>query len=141
MRGDGDANDFGAATVRGPLFDPGPFGASQMDPTEEERKVAGLIWEHRGRQNPISIARLSQATGLNEREIKATVAELIISHKMRIGGRREPPAGYFVIEDAADLEVAVKAFEGQILAMWKRLSVLKGKQEMAKLHGQLNLED
>lgn len=141
MRHEPDANDFGAATVRGPLFDQSPFDRSQMDPTNEERRVADLIWRHRGRNNPITIAQITEATSLEAREIKAIVAELVVSHKMRIGGRREAPVGYFVIEDAADLEAAVKPFKGQILAMWKRLRVLEDPQELAKLRGQLTLED
>lgn len=119
----------------------GPFSASQLPPTKEEILVASLIWQRRGRGNPISIARLRQLTGFSERQIKGIVEQLVVAHRMRIGARREEPAGYFMIETAEDLEAAVKPYRNQILAMWRRLRVLEQPQRLSELLGQLRLED
>lgn len=119
----------------------GPFSASQLPPTKEEVLVASLIWQRRGRGNPISIARLRQLTGLSERQIKGIVEQLVVAHGMRIGARREEPAGYFMIETAEDLAAAVKPYRNQILAMWRRLRVLEQPQRLRELLGQLRLED
>jgi hypothetical protein len=118
----------------------GPFSASQLPPTKEEVLVASLIWQRRGRGNPISIARLRQLTGFSERQIKGLVEQLVVAHRMRIGARREDPAGYFMIETAEDLEAAVKPYRNQILAMWRRLRVLEKPQRLRELLGQLRLE-
>lgn len=119
----------------------GLFSASQLPPTKEEILVASLIWQRRGRDNPISIARLRQLTGFSERQIKGLVEQLVVAHRMRIGASREEPAGYFMIETAEDLEAAVKPYRNQILAMWRRLRVLEQPQRLRELLGQLRLED
>ncbi|GIU80160.1 MAG: hypothetical protein KatS3mg005_3398 [Bryobacteraceae bacterium] len=119
----------------------GPFSASRLPPTKEEILVASLIWQRRGQGNPISIARLRQLTGFSERQIKGIVEQLVVAHRMRIGARREEPAGYFMIETAEDLEAAVKPYRNQILAMWRRLRVLEQTHKLMELLGQLRLED
>lgn len=135
-----------AALQQAGLFDEkgrreGPFSASQLPATKEEVLVASLIWQRRGRGNPVSIARLRQLTGFSERQIKGIVEQLVVAHRMRIGARREDPAGYFMIETAEDLEAAVKPYRNQILAMWRRLRVLEQPNKLMELLGQLRLED
>ena len=139
-----DAEVYGLPTVHGPLFSveqETPFSRSQVRPNQEEILLGSLIWKHRGRTNPISIARLREITGLSDRQIKGIVEQLVVTHKIRIGGRREEPAGYFVIESAEDLESAVKPYKAQIIAMWRRLRVLEAPQALKELLGQLKLED
>ena len=128
-----------------PLFDGyaehGAFADSKVDPTAIERVVAEIIWTHRGRQNPISIATLSRSTGKCEREIKGVVEQLVVTHRMRIGAKREEPSGYFTIVDAEDLAAAVGPYRAQIFAMWRRLRVLLSKHELAEMLGQLRIEE
>lgn len=119
----------------------GAFADSKIPPTAIERVIAEIIWPHQGRQNPIAIATLSKIAGKSERDIKGIVEQLVVTHRMRIGGRREEPAGYFVIVDAEDLAVAIGAYQKQIFAMWRRLRVLLSKRELAELHGQLVIEE
>lgn len=142
-----DSDFYGLPTVRGPLFDEAApatetiFERSKVQPSQEEFLVASLIWRRRGRANPISIARLRELTSLSERQVKGVVEQLVVAHRMRIGGRREEPAGYFMIENAEDLETAVRPYRAQILAMWRRLRVLEAPQGLRELLGQLRLED
>jgi hypothetical protein len=127
----------------GPLFavpEVDPFADSTTEPTADERRVAKLIAPHKGAANPVSIAVIAAATGLGERTVKGLVARLIVTHRMRIGGRREAPVGYFMIESATDLEVAVRPLRNQVIEMWHRLRVLENKHELARLLGQLSLE-
>lgn len=140
-----NANDFGSAL--GPLFreademESGPFANSKVEPDHKERLVAEMIWVHRGRNNPISIAMLTKATGWNERDIKGIVEQLVVTHRVRIGGRRGDPVGYFVIVDLEDLEMAVRPYRDQIFAMWRRLRVLLEPHTLRELHGQLALKE
>lgn len=142
-----DADDFIAAgQIAGPLFaqiraEDGPFAASKVEPTELERVVAEMIWSHKGRANPISRERISKATGHGERDIKAIVAELVLTHRMKIGASRSEPVGYFVVMDAEDLEAAIGPFRDQIIAMWRRLRVLCEPRALRELHGQLVIEE
>jgi hypothetical protein len=135
-----DAEDYAGA---GPLFEQpeeGPFGRSKLPPTALERDIAERIWRHRGRANAISIARLTQETGLSDRTIKQQVETLVDTHRMRIGGYREDPAGYAIIETAEDLAAAVGPYKAQALAMLRRLRVLESPEGWREFLGQLRLE-
>lgn len=113
------------------------FADSKITPDAKERVVAGLIACHQGRGDPISIAALTAATGWRDREIKGIVEQLVVTHRMRIGGRRGEPVGYFTIVDLEDLEAAVRPYRDQIFAMWRRLRVLMSKHALAEMAGQL----
>ena len=138
-----DADDFGVAPP-GPLFAAaadGPFAASKIEASAEERVIAEMIWRHKGRANPISIAKIAAATGKKDREIKAIVAELVVSHGMKIGGSRMEPVGYFLVVDAEDLEAAIRPYRDQVMAMWRRLRALADSRTLRELHGQLAIEE
>lgn len=135
-----DAADFGSAGAL--LFDAPmeaePFAESKVPPDAAERAVAGIIWRHQGRGNPIAIETLQRATGKGERAIKGIVEQLVVTHRMKIGAARSgEKVGYFVVVDAEDLEVAVKAYREQIFSMWRRLRVLLAPRVLRELHGQL----
>jgi hypothetical protein len=101
--------------------------------------IAGLIWKHQGRENPIPLARLKEIAGVDERAIKGVVADLIDGHKMRIGARREEPAGYFMMCDGEDIQAGTGAYRAQFISMARRLRVLDP-EGMPELFGQLSLE-
>jgi hypothetical protein len=103
--------------------------------------VGGIIWRHKGRADPISIAVLSRATGRTEREIKRVVEQLVVSHRMKIGGSRGEVNGYFVVVDAEDLETAVRPYRNQVISMWRRLRVLADVRTLRELLGQLVIEE
>jgi hypothetical protein len=123
-----DAMDYQGFAEDLPLFPAeaiaGPFDRSATQPSPEETLIASLIWKHKGQANPIPIARLRELTGYSERQIKGTVESLIVTHRMKIGARREEPAGYFMIETKEDLAAAVGPYRSQILSMLRRLRVL-----------------
>lgn len=131
---------YGDTQALGPLFDAGPFGQSKIQPTAMEALVAGMIWKHKGRNNPISIARISELTKLSDRTIKGVVERLIVTHKIRIGARRDEPAGYFVIEGIEDLDAAVGPYKAQMLSMLHRLRVLAPPEVVREFLGQLKIE-
>jgi hypothetical protein len=130
----------------GPLFDqaagPDPFvpWREGAKPTKDETLIAALIWKHKGRANPISIARLTETTKLGDRQIKGIVEELIVTHRLPIGAKREEPYGFFAIVDAADQETAVKPYRNQILSMLRRLRVLEDSGRLREFMGQIRME-
>jgi hypothetical protein len=126
--------------IRGPLFDAGPFDHSEVEPTKEEGAVAELIWKHQSARNPIAIVLIREATQYDERSIKGVVEQLRTKHRLPIGGRREPPAGYFWINNAADREVAVAPYRKQILTMWNTLRILDSVEHLRELRDQMTVE-
>jgi hypothetical protein len=118
------------------------FADSRVRPDPKERVLAAMIFKHKGRDHPISIARLCSGTGWTQREIKGIVEQLVVTHRMKIGGRRDREThGYFMVMDAQDLDTATGPYRQQILAMWRRLRVLLGVHALRELHGQLEIEE
>ena len=129
-----------------PLFDgpeSGPFADSKITPTAMERTVAEVVWGHRGRKQAISLAWLCKVVGKSERTVKGLIEQLVVTHRMRIGGYRgaDGNVGYAVIVDAEDLAATVGPYKAQIISMWRRLRVLLNRTELAELQGQMRLED
>lgn len=115
----------------------GAFAGSKIAPNAKERLVGGIIWNHKGREHPISIAALRAATGWSDREIKGIVEQLVVTHRMKIGGRRGDPGGYFLVVDLEDQAAAVRPLKGQTFAMWRRLRVLEEPHALREMAGQL----
>ncbi len=146
-----DADDFaGLTSSPGPLFEwaEGPFARSRVRPSPVEALVAGLIWRHCGRRNPISIAEIRRLTasaappqGLSERKIKEIVEDLRIIHRAAIGSKRDDPPGYFRIMDAEDREATLAAYRSQVVRMFQVLRALDEPARLRELLGQLRLEE
>lgn len=134
-------DDFQQRTIAGPLFEANPFEDSPSKPSPDELLLGSFIWKQKGRANPISIARLRELTSFSERQIKGIVEQLVVTHKLKIGARREEPVGYFMIVDATDQETAVRTFRNQIIAMWRRLRVIDDRRSLREFHGQLTLDE
>ena len=138
-----DDTHYGEQSL-GPLFEQpkpeDPFDRSEFRPTTLEAQIGRLIWQHKGRDHPISIARIGELTKMSDRTIKGVVESLIVLHKMRIGGKRDAPAGYFVIESIDDQQAAVGPYWAQVRAMLRRLCVLESPAVVRELLGQMALE-
>jgi hypothetical protein len=130
----GGAKNFDAGTA---------FDRTSVRPDRMEILIAALIWPRRGREHPISIAEIIQVSGvagLTERTVKAVVAQLIETHRCRIGARRDEPSGYFWIVDADDQDAAVRPLKAQVRAELRRLRVLDSAEDYRTFMGQLVLE-
>jgi hypothetical protein len=127
-----------------PLFrrapEAGPFADSNARRAPEEVLIASLIWKHKGFRNPITIARLHEMTGFSERKIKSVVEQLIVTHRMKIGGNRQEPFGYFIAQNDEDLRAAVEPYKSQMIAMAKRVRVLDAPHSRRELLGQIRIE-
>ena len=139
-----DLDDNYGSPAAGPLFEAaGEPGLPDFvgEATDAERSVAVLVFEHKGRGNPLSIARIRSATGLSAREVKAAVEQLVSHHGFPIGASRHSRrGGYYWIVDAADLEASNKPFEGQVIAMSRRLRKSNSRERNLHLYGQVGLE-
>jgi hypothetical protein len=122
-----------------PLFDLAPSDVltlSKIPASPVERQIFELIEPHRGHKQPISIAAIHTVTGLSERAIKDAVFELVVTHKVMIGASRGHSAGYYLVETSEDQELAARPYEAQIIAMLRRLKVLKSPHKLREFLGQ-----
>ncbi len=119
-----------------------PFADSAFPPGDQERRVAALIWQYRGRENPVSLADLCKVTSLHEREIKGVVERLRVDHGIPIGARRRKPFGYFIVVDAEDARLAVEPYAKQIFSMLRVLRVFtkRYRRIWVEFAGQLRIE-
>lgn len=141
MKGPGDADDFAsvpAVQAPGPLFARDWFAGSRQEATPVERVVAGIIMARGGWRRAIAAREVCEAVGVDDRTVRGVVEQLIVAHGLRIGSS---VAGYYAIETAEDLEMAVGRYRSQMVSMSRRLRVLMGKHELVELLGQLGLEE
>ena len=146
----GDAEDYGMPAVQppAPLFAravEGPFARSEMRPTPLEGLVAGIIWRHQGRENPVPLMEVIRLAGcklpaLSERKLKEIVQQLRVAHRCPIGARRAEPVGYFWIADAEDHEYALRPYREQVIEMFRVLRALDSRGRLSELLGQLTLD-
>jgi len=112
---------------------------------EQDKELLRILASHRGAGNPVSASSLAQQMRFGEgevarRKVTATIEDLIVRGKIRIGARRAKPNGYFLIVDHADLDAAEHALWGEIYALLRRLRVLSSRQRVAELFGQAMLD-
>ena len=130
-----DADDFGAPAAM-PLFDdpaPDPFEASSEAPTDDQRRVADIIYASPGWRKAVSAQSIGQMTARSVREIKGIVEALRNTHKCAIGSRHEEPAGDYRIVNEEDRKMAVGPYHSQMLKMWRTLKILGTRQENQQL--------
>ncbi len=119
-----------------------PFADSAFPASDQERRIAALIWQSRGRENPVALADLCKVTSLREREIKAVVERLRVDHGIPIGARRQKPFGYFIVVDAEDARLAVEPYAKQIFSMLRVLRVFtkRNRRLWKEFAGQIRLQ-
>lgn len=116
-----------------------PFAGSGFPATDAEKRIASLIWQHRGRRNPVSIAELQRFMAMDDRSVKAVVEKLRKDHRLPIGARRTEPAGYFVVVDAEDEKEALEPYWRQILSELETVRSFTSKRTRLELAGQCRL--
>lgn len=118
------------------------YGQPQPVPplTREQRELLRRLVFHVGHRSPITRRTLEERAGLNEREVKAAIRDLVIVHQLPIGASRGKDHGYFLVDSPEDVEIAISPLEGEIRELARRVRILGGKERLAELCGQLPLE-
>jgi hypothetical protein len=133
----------GEQTISGPLFDapaPGPFDQSQATPTDEEQRIAEIIFARSGWQNAMPIAEIVKATGIDERGVRRVKEALVRTHHCLIGGVASNGGnGYFWITNSEDQRTAAQAYRKQIIAMAASLRIIDSADSNSRFFGQLKL--
>ncbi len=139
-----DLDDNYGSSLGGPLFEaaakPG-LPRFVGDATPSEVLVVSIIHRHQGRENPVSIARITEECGLTARVIKEAVRQLRKHHRFPIGARRDGERpGYFWIVDAADADMAWGPYYRQILDMAENFGQFNRSARNRELYGQLRIK-
>jgi len=105
------------------------------------RAVREIIGEHRGENNPVTIAEIAAKVKRSDRDIKQAVADLILLGKMLIGSSRDAKPGYFLIESGEELNRQRAHCLHHLRAWAKRFKALDPDGSAAQeLYGQLRAE-
>jgi hypothetical protein len=115
----------------------------ELAPTEKD--VVKILGMRRGRASAVPSREIAHLLGVSwsehtRRWICETVETLVLLHRLPIGASRVRPYGYFLIETAADLDVAIHARWKEIYAQMRYLRALTSKQDVERLWGQAQLQ-
>ena len=124
----------------GQADDPGVFAESRIPPSDAERRVAAVIWQHQGRRKPVPLRTLCKTVAMSEREAKGVVERLRMDHGIKIGASRREPVGYFIIRDTEDVVLSLGPFKSQIFTMLRTFRRLATPAMYRELAGQIRLE-
>lgn len=92
---------------------------------DDKQIVLAVLDRHRGRASAISKEALAAECGLNERHVRNLIVSLIKHHGAAIGSSSSPPAGYFLIQTAADNDAAKGELRHRIIQLARRLAMLQ----------------
>lgn len=110
--------------------------------TDAEKLVWPELICRRGAEYAISIAELRRRTKLSERAVKDAVNGLRLRHLIPVGSSRGKKCGYYLIDNATEMERTVRSLRRQALSELHLIRVLMGRDQVRyrELLGQLVLE-
>ena len=106
--------------------------------SREEQLIVAYLSLHRGRAAAIPMAQLAAMADLSTRALQQVVAHLIAEHAIPIGSATGDVHGYYLVEDAADVEAACAQLRHRIIHLARRMATLK-RISLADVFGQLGL--
>jgi hypothetical protein len=106
----------------------------------EQKAILRILNRHRGQERALPLEQLCVETDLPRRRVEGYIASLVSDFLVRIGASRGKNHGYYLIRTAEELEKTSRIYENEIRSMARRVRVLKGKQFVAELLGQMKLE-
>lgn len=96
----------------------------KKDMNNQEKRLLHLI--PRGSSHPVKAKKLCEVLGIGERALYDLVNHLIVVHGIPIGGiRNGNNAGYFIIQNEAELQQATAPLMAQAVRMFERLRTLE----------------
>jgi hypothetical protein len=93
----------------------------------EPSAISLLKWlqVRKGRDQALQISAIAATLGMTEREVKKTVATLVMHFGIPIGGARLPPCGYFLIASPEDMAGALRPLVNELRAIGKRVKAIE----------------
>ena len=104
----------------------------------EELRVIRRLASCQGQAKAIPMIDLAASVHLSTRALQRVVAHLIAEHAAPIGSSTGEAHGYYLVEDAADVEAACGQLRHRIIHLAQRMATLK-RISLAEVFGQLGL--
>jgi len=109
--------------------------------SEPQQKILDCLRGRQGRLLAMSIDELQQRVGSTPREIKQNVRELVVTYKLPIVASRDADAGGYYFAVTAEERIAGTAdYVKEIVALARRVAVIRNTTDMNALWGQIALE-
>lgn len=97
-------------------------GTTKLDPREQ----AVLDCLPAGHRRAIHKRRLAELAGMDERDVREIIYDLVVFRGIPIGSSTEPyTGGYFLIVDEEDLDVATRHLKPRAKAIFRRARALE----------------
>lgn len=108
-----------------------------LDP--REARVLSVLRAHRGRARAIRVDELGRVCGIRGRECQAVVHRLRVEHGVPVASAAGQPAGYYLVETAAELEQCYREHRSKALSTLAAMAALR-RVALPDLLGQLAIE-
>jgi hypothetical protein len=92
--------------------------------TEQECRILNILYEHKGRNKPITVGKIVVLTGISEREVRQIVKNLLEIHHYPIASSVNPPYGYYLITDPEEAEQCLGQYYARAKEVLKRANIL-----------------
>ncbi len=108
-----------------------------LDATEQ--LVMAALRQARGRARALGCGTLALAVGIPGREIQKVVHRLRVEHRQPIASTAAKPAGYYLVETAAEIEQFVREQRRKALGTLAAIAAVR-RVALPELLGQLAIE-
>ena len=89
-----------------------------------EKLILRILKRHRGRNNSVTCRRLEKNTGYSSRNIRKTIANLVIQHHILIASSVHYPYGFYLIADKQEAETCLRQYYSRVKEVVKRARIL-----------------
>lgn len=79
-----------------------------------EKKVLMVLKVHKGRDNPITAKKISERTGIPEREVRRAISGLVTRHKVLIASSVQRPFGFYLINNLDELKECLGQYHSRL---------------------------
>jgi len=103
-----------------------------------KEKIWQILQEHRGRNNPITSMTLGRMVGVDDREVRELIGQ-IIREGYFICAVSSDPMGYFVPENLGEVEAYEKTLQARALKLLARLKHISRERARKFLQEQMRI--
>ena len=89
-----------------------------------EELIFHILERHRGRNDPVTCRRLEKVTGFSSRNIRKTIANLVIRHHIPIASSVHCPYGFYLITNKQEAETCLRQYYSRAREVVNRARIL-----------------
>ena len=89
-----------------------------------EKLILRILKRHRGRNNPVTCRQLEKITGFSSRNIRKTIANLVIRHRIPVASSVHGPYGFYLITNKQEAETCLRQYYSRAGGVLNRARIL-----------------